>query len=491
MEQQAETETTPGVAAARPVDTEEEMEMIDRSRQRGGATVDCDGGVRDPENVSAPLAFPGTQKRGNYLSRLRDRKLLLEEKKFLCSAALCMGVLGILLMIIHSEICRLSFQPGSNAAFILNCFISLSTACLLISLAVFHYKDVRLFIIDHNYIDWRIAMTGRRVLLFILELLVCSIHPVGTYWSLHLPTNSSSPALPCVSEDHGVALMDLERLACILMFLRLYLVHRVMLLHSKVLLSASYRSVGSLNSIKFTFRLVLKMMLNKYPTRMLMVFIMFFWITASWMLTLCERHTHESTAHMGTAMWLIAITFLTVGYGDVSPYTSCGKVVCLFAGLLGVACTAMLVAVVAKKLALNKGEEYVHYFMMNIQTTKRLRHAAANVLRECWLLHRTTLKSRSRREHRRRQRCFLDAIIAFRHLRLHQKQLRHDSSEMVDLPKLHQIMTDLSNNWNSWCQKVEVRLRILEEKVDNLNRAFEITSELLCQVLDPPNRENR
>ncbi|XP_023836135.2 small conductance calcium-activated potassium channel protein 1 [Salvelinus sp. IW2-2015] len=94
---------------------------------------------------------------------------------------------------------------------------------------------------------------------------------------------------------------------------------------------------------------------------------------------------------MDTALWLIAITFLTVGYGDVSPKTSCGKVVCLFTGVMGVACTAMLVAVMTKKLALNKGEKHVHFFMMDIQISKRIRHAAANVLRECWLLHRTNL----------------------------------------------------------------------------------------------------
>uniref|UniRef100_A0A8C5DXY6 Intermediate conductance calcium-activated potassium channel protein 4-like n=1 Tax=Gouania willdenowi TaxID=441366 RepID=A0A8C5DXY6_GOUWI len=174
----------------------------------------------------------------------------------------------------------------------------------------------------------------------------------------------------CFSQGSHI---NLELLLSMLMFLRLYLVHRTILLHSKVLLSASYRSIGSLNNINFTFRFVLKVLMNKHPARTLLVFILFFWLTASWMLTLCERKTQASTGYMDTALWLIAITFLTVGYGDVAPNTSCGKGVCLFTGVMGVACTAMLVAIVTEKLALNKGEKHVHFFMLDIQISKRVR----------------------------------------------------------------------------------------------------------------------
>ena len=40
----------------------------------------------------------------------------------------------------------------------------------------------------------------------------------------------------------------------------------------------------------------------------------------------------------------------------------------------------MLVAVVTKKLALNKGEKHVHFFMLDIQISKRVR---ANDLSVC------------------------------------------------------------------------------------------------------------
>ena len=102
-------------------------------------------------------------------------------------------------------------------------------------------------------------MTTHRVFGVSLELLVCAIHPVGTYWELAVPltqdgdeleanSSSASSASLCVSSRHGEALLNTELLLSALMFLRLYLVHRAILLHSKVLLSASYRSIGSLNN---------------------------------------------------------------------------------------------------------------------------------------------------------------------------------------------------------------------------------------------------
>ncbi|XP_008283257.1 intermediate conductance calcium-activated potassium channel protein 4 isoform X2 [Stegastes partitus] len=477
-----------------------EMEMTNRSLL-GDSKVDyvknCDGLVsqncRDSAQVSVPL--PGkrtTHMEGDDLYRLRDRKLLLEDRKRLCALALGSALLGILLMIIHAEMCPIVYKPGSNTALVINSSISLSTGCLLILIIAFHYKDIRLFIIDnHNHVDWRTAMTSHRILVITLELLVCAIHPVGSYWEEGPPGNSSSSAQLCVSSHHGEAMLSMELLLSLLMFLRLYLVHRAILLHSKVLLSASYRSIGSLNNINFTCRFVLKVLMNQHPGRALLVFILFFWLTASWMLTLCERQTQASTGHMETALWLIAITFLTVGYGDVAPNTSCGKAVCLFTGVMGVACTAMLVAIVTEKLALNKGEKHVHFFMLNIQISKRIRHAAANVLRECWLLQRTNLAKGNREEHRRHQRCLLEAIKVFRQLRLKQRKLRDYVSQMVDLPKMQMIMCDLSADWNNSYRELEQRILSMEQKLDELSRCFQQSSELLSQVLRHRNPEIR
>ncbi|KAL2084321.1 hypothetical protein ACEWY4_019839 [Coilia grayii] len=469
----------------------------------------CDGLIKrnggDTE-ITVPLSYALSCKKvspieGDNLYRLRDRKYLQEDKKRLCAWALGTAVFGITLMILHNELCPVIYQPGSMYALTISSLISISTGFLLVLIMAFHYKDIMLFVIDHNQLDWRIAMTRHRVLGITLELLVCAIHPVVTYWwspeeegDFTLPdnepsTNASNPL--CLSTRHNATLRDVEILLSAMMFLRLYLMHRTILLHSKVLLNASYRTIGSLNKINFTFRFLLKVLMNKYPARTLLVFILLFWFLASWTLTLCERQVQLETGNMHTALWLTAITFLTVGYGDVSPRTSCGKVVCLFTGLMGVASTAMMVAVMTRKLALNKGEKHVHFFMTDFQITKRVRHAAANVLRECWLLHRTDVMKGSGREHRYRQRRLLEAIRVFRHLRIKQRKLRDYASEMVDLQKMQMIMYDLSANWNNSYRELEQRILSMEQKLDELNQSLQQTSRLLTQAMGGQSLERR
>lgn len=89
-----------------------------------------------------------------------------------------------------------------------------------------------------------------------------------------------------------------------------------------------------------------------------------------------------------------------------------------------------MVAVLARKLELTRAEKHVHNFMMDTQLTKRvspcgtnrtclrideyvqLKNAAANVLRETWLIYKYTklVKQINASRVRAHQRKFLQAI---------------------------------------------------------------------------------
>lgn len=48
---------------------------------------------------------------------------------------------------------------------------------------------------------------------------------------------------------------------------------------------------------------------------------------------LCRYHDEEH-ANLLNAMWLIAITFLSVGFGDIVPHTYCGRGIAVSTGIM-------------------------------------------------------------------------------------------------------------------------------------------------------------
>ncbi|VDN86601.1 unnamed protein product, partial [Brugia pahangi] len=190
--------------------------------------------------------------------------------------------------------------------------------------------------------------------------------------------------------------LPLNVLLSIPMFFRLYWLCRVMLLHSRLFTDASSRSIAGLNRVNFNARFILKTLMTLCPGTVLMIFTASLWIIAGWILRLCERHDTvdpiniHSQKHQDylNSLWLIAITFLSVGYGDIVPNTYCGRAMAVITGILGTCTSSMVVAVIARKLELTRAEKHVHNFMMDTQLTKQLKHTAANVLRETWLIYK-------------------------------------------------------------------------------------------------------
>ncbi|XP_009571857.1 PREDICTED: small conductance calcium-activated potassium channel protein 2-like, partial [Fulmarus glacialis] len=139
-----------------------------------------------------------------------------------------------------------------------------------------------LFMVDNGADDWRIAMTYERIFFICLEILVCAIHPIpGNYtftWTARL----------AFSYAPSTTTADVDIILSIPMFLRLYLIARVMLLHSKLFTDASSRSIGALNKINFNTRFVMKTLMTICPGTVLLVFSISLWIIAAWTVRACE-----------------------------------------------------------------------------------------------------------------------------------------------------------------------------------------------------------
>ncbi|XP_060111408.1 small conductance calcium-activated potassium channel protein 3 [Heteronotia binoei] len=436
-----------------------------------------------PAAAAAGPSFAKAPKRKNQNIgyRLGHRRALFEKRKRLSDYALIFGMFGIVVMVIETELSWGLYSKGSMFSLALKCLISLSTVILLGLIIAYHTREVQLFVIDNGADDWRIAMTYERILYISLEMVVCAIHPIpGEYkffWTARL----------AFSYTASRAEADVDIILSIPMFLRLYLIARVMLLHSKLFTDASSRSIGALNKINFNTRFVMKTLMTICPGTVLLVFSISLWIIAAWTVRVCERYHDQQdvTSNFLGAMWLISITFLSIGYGDMVPHTYCGKGVCLLTGIMGAGCTALVVAVVARKLELTKAEKHVHNFMMDTQLTKRIKNAAANVLRETWLIYKHTklLKKIDHAKVRKHQRKFLQAIHQLRSVKMEQRKLSDQANTLVDLSKMQNVMYDLITELNDRSEDLEKQIGGLETKLEQLATSFNSLPLLITDAL--------
>uniref|UniRef100_A0A3Q2ZG31 Potassium intermediate/small conductance calcium-activated channel, subfamily N, member 3 n=1 Tax=Kryptolebias marmoratus TaxID=37003 RepID=A0A3Q2ZG31_KRYMA len=410
------------------------------------------------------------RKNQNIGYKLGHRRALFEKRKRLSDYALIFGMFGIVVMVIETELSWGVYSKSSMYSLALKCLISLSTVILLGLIIAYHAREVQLFVIDNGADDWRIAMTMERVLLIALELLVSAVHPVPGDFKFQWRARLAFSYAPSQAEA------DLDMVLSVPMFLRLYLIARVMLLHSKLFTDASSRSIGALNKVHFNTRFVMKTLMTICPGTVLLVFSISLWIIAAWTVRVCERYhdAQDVTSNFLGAMWLISITFLSIGYGDMVPHTYCGKGVCLLTGIMGAGCTALVVAVVARKLELTKAEKHVHNFMMDTQLTKRIKNAAANVLRETWLIYKHTklMKKIDHSRVRKHQRKFLQAIHQLRSVKMEQRKLSDQANTLVDLSKMQSVMYELMSELNDRSEDLERQMLSLEQRVEQLTAGF-------------------
>ncbi|XP_078316334.1 small conductance calcium-activated potassium channel protein 2-like isoform X2 [Crassostrea virginica] len=402
--------------------------------------------------------------------RLGKRKTLYERRRKISDYCLVLGMAGILIMILETELVMAKvYFKDSYYSLVLKSIISLSTFFLIGLILAYHAVEIQLFAIDNCVEDWRIAISWKRCFQLGLEILICAVHPIpGEFffiWKTELYDGAS------VGEEE----VPVDILLSIPMFLRLYLIARVMLLHSKLFTDASSRSIGALNRINFDTRFVLKTLMHICPGTVMLVFTLSMWIITSWLLRACERYFDHRHENILNAMWMISITFLSVGYGDIVPNTYCGRTISIAVGCMGAGITALIVAVLSKKLELSRAEKHVHFFMMDTQLSKRLKNAAANVLRETWLIYKYTklVNKIDAGKVRAHQRKFLQAIHSLRKVKMGQRKLAENQNTLVDIAKTQGQIHDTVSDVFTKASTLEDRVNKIENTLVSLQVQLE------------------
>lgn len=137
------------------------------------------------------------------------------------------------------------------------------------------------------------------------------------------------------------------------------------------------------------------------------------------------------------------------------------------AGIFGAGCTALVVAVLARKLELSRAEKYVHNFVIDVELDKQVKHAAANVLKEGWLVYKSK-KAGQRTRALKHQRRLLQAIRRIRELKNDQRRLVDNAVTMVEMYKNQTYIYNMTQTVQQRTKDIETQLKDLNDKINLL-----------------------
>lgn len=377
-----------------------------------------------------------TGKKRTLGRRLEKRRALIELRRIVINGVCILAFLGILLMMIETELFIFKYTGKSdNLSFVLKTCISVSTVLLLMGICVNYYVDLRIEALDAGVREWQSVISNSTVVCFVIEILVCSIHP--------FPGDLSITYNPVVGHSSQVSI---DAVLCILMMARLYLIAKFTVAHSHLVTDTSINSIGALSKIKINTVFVFKAAMTRSPGRLLICVMLTTFLVNSWAMRTCECYYFgpaDQNSYM-EVMWLIATTFLTVGYGDKIPQSYCGRYISICTGVIGVLTSALMVAILARKLEQTRSERYVFNMVTRIQIENKRKTAAANVIKA--LIHLWQLRKYGVNDPKLRRKYSDNLKTAIRNLRTAKAQKAHIDEFNVGLLEISETVNDIGRS---------------------------------------------
>lgn len=432
--------------------------LVDRRNGKYSKYVEDDGQGSTTTGASSVMS----SKFDNISYRLSRRKVLLRYRTIVVNFEFVFALLGIALMLVETE---LFFQgvitKSSVASLVLKSCISLTTVFLLIGVIGYHVTGIQLCMTDNSLEDWRLAVTFPWTYLkILLELAVCIVHP--------FPGNIT---VSVIDPDGKAREVSLDAILSILMLMRVYLISKFMVVHSKLLTSTATQSLGALNKVKINSTFVFKALMSSMPGTVLVIIMLAILVVNSWAMRTCEAYYHPDAKNSDffNDMWMIAITFLTVGYGDAYPNSYCGRFVAVATGLMGVGTTALLVAVLAQKLEQSRAEKYVHNFVTRAQLDKERKIAAADTIK--YVLQLWRMKKNNENNGRKRIRLhgkLLQAIAAMKEAKNEKASIGETAIGFIEIAKSVNDIVDVSESLQESQSELKVKMTEMDSTIKDL-----------------------
>ena len=323
---------------------------------------------------------------------------------------------------------------------------SITTLISMIFIVRYNFDERKIFKIDNSLQSWHTVLLSKSTIYFLLELLLLFLHPVpieilNLFWNCTPTTTSTpSPSISSSSDDFlyssvnnnltnnltsndpgGGGLNSLQSKCIppysmmpityltlvIVMITRLWLPLRSFVLHSDYFNSSRVQMLGALNHMNTgtlcseNITYIIRHAMAIRSGTIIGFSIFFIWQIFAWILYTSEfyytlQYCGEPFKACGElpqdlkvqshfdAVYLIPITMMSIGYGDYYPVSPFGKLISVCSGICGIVATAVLVAILSRKLTMTRRERYLHRAMIETKFQSDVEHRAACVLQSAW-----------------------------------------------------------------------------------------------------------
>ncbi|KAG3198169.1 hypothetical protein PC128_g6210 [Phytophthora cactorum] len=314
---------------------------------------------------------------------------LYERQHFIENAACAIAMIGVLLVILDIE-----YVVNKDVKLAVRIANSVLTKILL-SLIFWRFVLERRILIRRNVLPPNVTIfrMPKQLVQLALELAACFIViPPGTSnsfkvreWKFY--TDDGSCGAPFVVQD-GSCYQEYSypfEVLGLFSLLRLYMIPRVIRNFSSF---ASYRTsyLGALHRVDTMVPLfAIKCSLQSHPFRLLLTAFFGTLVITSYALSIVETPVNPNLAPLSNAVWLVALTMATVGYGDVAPVTTAGQVLLIFGGMVaGILLVAALSAGLFALLRLDdRDKRFIHSLRLQ-QYDFELKQACARTIQTAW-----------------------------------------------------------------------------------------------------------
>ncbi|CAG2257155.1 unnamed protein product [Mytilus edulis] len=422
--------------------------------------------------------------KNNLGFRLRHRKELMNNRSKVVDTSFVLSLVGIICNVFHYELVLgdVIIYDGA-ASTVLPIVTTITTCFLVISIIMYNLIGIRLQLVTTGLDNWRLVINSKVIVKTLLEIIICSIHPIpyGNFTTPMLVLNPDT----FIYETHQV---PINAILSVLMFLRIYIIGRFLVVHSNLFRDTTVQSLGTLSKVNINTKFVFKALMSTMPGTILTGILVTTLIVNSWGLRMCEYYSFENSTVKSpagsylSAVWLIAVTFLTLGYGDIVPYSICGRVFAITTGMMGVGIMALCVAVLAKQLEQSRSEKYVHTFVQQINMDKIHRNAAADVVKQSMLIRRLRKLGyqHSSTDVIRHRRKLISAIRTMYKSSYEKYRLRENVVGTVEIAKgvtevcdMVEIIKDNQNRVNKRLENLETSSANIQKQLDEIRNVLQ------------------